>query len=165
MPLNTDTFSLTDILSQACNSKTLWVGIGNVLRSDDGAGVYICRKIKENQRASVLVAEVSIENYIGKINSLNPDILVLVDCVNLNDVPGTYKLLGLNDLEDFTFNTHNISLQRLGDFFPMQVYVLGIQPGNLNFGEILSDEVKQSADEIIQLVHDCYENPKQSGKL
>ncbi len=58
------------------DSKILYVGIGNVLKSDDGVGVYISRKIKNNDYVSSLAAEVSIENYIGRINSLKPDILV-----------------------------------------------------------------------------------------
>jgi hydrogenase 3 maturation protease len=158
MSLNTETISLEEILASAENRRILFVGIGNVLRSDDGVGVYICRRIRESNQLSVLIAEVSIENYIGKINSLNPGILVLVDCVNLHESPGRFKLLDINDLEDLTYNTHNISLHRLGDFFPMQVHVLGIQPESLSFGEELTPQVKKSADEIVQLIHDYCAN-------
>ena len=42
---------------------------------DDGVGVYISKRIKTTDNISSLTVEVSIENYIGKINSLNPDIL------------------------------------------------------------------------------------------
>ena len=55
----------------------------------------------------------SIENYIGKINSLNPDILVLIDCVDLKSTSGTYKLLSVKEIEDLTFNTHNISFKQI----------------------------------------------------
>ena len=37
---------------------------------DDGVGVYISRRIKNRGNISSLTVEVSIENYIGKINSL-----------------------------------------------------------------------------------------------
>ena len=152
MSSNTEILSLAGILTRAEEKKILLVGIGNVLRSDDGVGVYIGRKIAESCSIPVIIAEVSIENYIGKINGLNPDILILADCVNLNEEPGSWKILNINELEDLTYNTHNLSLRRLGDFFTMQVYVLAIQPANLRFGEALTPEVKKSADEIIQLI-------------
>ena len=69
---------LKSILAQK-DKKKLFVGIGNVLKSDDGTGVYISRKIEVRDNISSLTVETSIENYIGKINSINPDILILVD--------------------------------------------------------------------------------------
>ena len=83
---------LKELLSQE-EKKVLFVGIGNPLKSDDGAGVYISSKIKKSDHISSLNVEVSIENYIGKINSLNPDILILIDCMEMKSPPGTFKLL------------------------------------------------------------------------
>ena len=120
---------------------------------DDGVGVYISKRIKNNENISSLTVEVSIENYIGKINSLNPDILVLIDCVDMKSVPGTFKLLEINQINDFTFNTHNISLKRLSEFFSMPVYILGIQPEKIDFGENISYLVKDVADRIIKQIN------------
>jgi hydrogenase 3 maturation protease len=133
--------------------KILFVGIGNILKSDDGAGVYISRNLEETDNVSALTVEVSIENYIGKINSLNPDILVLIDCMDLGEEAGIYKLLNINQVQDLTYNTHNISLKKLKDFFRMPVFILGIQPANLDFGENLSYLVKEIADSIIKLIN------------
>jgi hydrogenase 3 maturation protease len=133
--------------------KILFVGIGNVFKSDDGVGVYISNNIKNRENISSLTVEVSIENYIGKINSLNPDILVLIDCVDLGSAPGTIKLLKTNQIQDITFNTHNISLQRLSDFFEMPVYILAIQPEKIEFGEKISYLVKDIADSIINQIN------------
>ena len=106
-----------DTLLKQADRNILFVGIGNVLKTDDGVGVYISQRISKTDRISALTVETGIENYIGKINSINPDILVLIDCVDLKSSPGTYKLLTLNQIQDLTFNTHNISLKRLTDFF------------------------------------------------
>ncbi len=135
------------------DKKKLFVGIGNVLKTDDGVGVYISRNIKNSDHILSLTAEVSIENYIGKINSLNPHILVIIDCVDMKSSPGTYKLLPVSIVQDMTFNTHNISLSRLSEFFRMPVFILGIQPEKINFGENLSYIVEQVADKIIQLIN------------
>jgi hydrogenase 3 maturation protease len=144
--------TLDTILKQA-DRNILFVGIGNVLKTDDGAGVYISQRIIKTDRISALTVETGIENHIGKINSLNPDILVLVDCVDLKSSPGTYKLLTLNQIQDLTFNTHNISLKRLTDFFKMEVYILGIQPKKIDFGENISYLVKNMANKIIKQIN------------
>ena len=68
--------------------KILFVGIGNLLRQDDGIGVYISTRIKERNNIKVITAEVSIENYIGKINSVEHDTLVIIDCVDMQEDSG-----------------------------------------------------------------------------
>lgn len=141
-------YSLRRLLSQK-QKKILFTGIGNVLKQDDGVGVYISRRIKPAEHIDVLTAEVSIENYIGKINSLNPDIVVIIDCVDTGSPPGTYKLLPVSEVHDLTFNTHNISLKRIAEFFPMPVFILGIQPEKIDFGENISYLVKEVADKIL----------------
>jgi len=143
---------LKELLSQE-EKKVLFVGIGNPLKSDDGAGVYISSKIKKSDHISSLNVEVSIENYIGKINSLNPDILILIDCMEMKSPPGTFKLLPVKMVKDLTFNTHNISLSRLSEFFNMPSFVLGIQPEKVDFGENISYIVKDVADKLIQLIN------------
>ena len=142
---------LKDLLDRA--SRLLFIGVGNVLKSDDGVGVIISRQIVERPGILSLTVEVSIENYIGKINSLVPDEIVLIDCMELGQSPGSYRLLALSEVEDITFNTHNISLGRLGDFFHMPSYILGIQPESVAFGDQLSPRVKDAARQLIKLIN------------
>ena len=142
---------LKDLLGSA--SRLLFVGVGNLLRRDDGVGVVISRQIVERPEILSLTVEVSIENYIGKINSLEPHELVLIDCMDLGRPPGSYRLLALEDLEDITFNTHNISLGKLADFFQYPSYVLGIQPASLEFGESLSPSVEDAVKMIVEQIN------------
>jgi hydrogenase 3 maturation protease len=135
------------------DKKVLFVGIGNVLKKDDGAGVYISSGIRNRSNIEALTVEVSLENYIGKINSINPDILVLIDTVEMGLTPGMYKLMPINMIDDLTFNTHNISLSRISDFFLMPVYLLGIQPEKIEFGENMSYLVKKEARNIINVIN------------
>ena len=143
---------LENLLHQK-DRKILFVGIGNVLKSDDGVGVYICNNIKNHANIISLTVETGIENYIGKINTLKPDILVLLDCADLRSPAGTFKILEVNQVQDLTFNTHNISLRRLSDFFEIPVYILGIQPEKVDFGENISYLVKDIADRIINQIN------------
>jgi len=141
------------ILLKQTGRKILFVGIGNVLKQDDGAGVFISSRIVERDNIGTLTVEVSIENYIGKINSMKPDILVLIDCMDTGSPPGSVVFLPVEEVTDITFNTHNISLRNLAAFFTSEVYILGIQPATIDFGENISDIVRIVAEDIINLIN------------
>ncbi|MFZ2286639.1 MAG: hydrogenase maturation protease [Bacteroidales bacterium] len=135
------------------NHKILFVGVGNLLRQDDGAGVYISTRIREADNIKAITAEVSMENYIGKINSIDHDTLVVIDCVEMNRPAGSYDLIPVSKVRDLTFNTHNISLKKLAGFFRKEVLVLAIQPETIAFGENLSYIVHEACNEIIELIN------------
>lgn len=138
------------------NKTIVFAGIGNVLRHDDGVGVYLAQKIHPCPFIHVLSVEVGIENHIGKINSLEPDLLILMDCVFFYRRPGYHKLIPVDKLMDFTTNTHNIALGRLSEFFTAQIFVLGIQPTSVSFGEGLSDPVARKADLLAQQINSSF---------
>jgi len=131
----------------------LFVGVGNRLKSDDAIGIYICEKIIATNFKKVLIVESGIEKFVGKINSIAPDILVLVDCTDFNKEPGYCDLVPIDNILDHTMHTHTISLKRISEFFEMPTYLLGIQPKNVMFGEDISEEVANSANKLIQLIN------------
>jgi hydrogenase maturation protease len=144
---------LSRFLRNNNDQTVLFVGIGNLLRQDDGAGVFISTRIKETDRIRVITPEVSIENYIGKINSTDHDLLVLVDCVDMQKPPGSYDIITLEQVADHTFNTHNISLKKLSKFFRKELLILAIQPETIAFGENLSYLVLEACNEIVELIN------------
>jgi len=79
--MNKDTQNKLEKIIQT--KTTLFVGIGNALKSDDGIGIYICNNIKQTIKIRTLIVESGIEKFIGKINSIAPEILILVDCTDL----------------------------------------------------------------------------------
>jgi hydrogenase 3 maturation protease len=135
------------------NRKILFVGVGNLLRQDDGIGPYISSRIRESDNIKVINVEVSLENYIGKINSVDHDTLVLIDCVDMKKPPGTYELMPVTQVKDLTFNTHNISLKRISEFFRNEVLILAVQPENIGFGENLSYIVQDAGNKIIEIIN------------
>jgi hydrogenase 3 maturation protease len=143
---------LTALISDT-SRKILFVGIGNLLRQDDGAGVYISTRIRETEHIKTITPEVSIENYIGKINSTEHDTLVVIDCVDMNRPAGSFDLIPVEQVSDLTFNTHNISLKKLSVFFRNEVLILAIQPETIAFGENLSYIVHEACDKIIELIN------------
>jgi hydrogenase 3 maturation protease len=133
--------------------RKLFVGIGNVLKSDDGIGVYIARQIRESDKIKTLVVEVTIENYLGKINSIPHDVLILIDAVDFQQEPGFFRLLTPDEIMDYTATTHNISISKLLGFFMSPVLILGIQPQSISLGESISEPVKKQADLILKWIN------------
>ena len=131
----------------------LFVGIGNALKSDDGIGIYICKSIGQTNKIKTLIVESGIEKFVGKINSINPEILILVDCTDFKEEPGFINLLPIEQIQDFTVNTHTISVKRISEFFKMKTFLLGVQPENVKFGEVFSIKVLNSADELIDKIN------------
>ena len=84
------------------------------------------------------------------------DLLILIDCMDFRKKPGYSEIIPLERLKGQTTNTHNISLDQVSVFFSAQVYLLGIQPKNIQFGESLSREVQHSADQIIYQINNSY---------
>jgi hydrogenase 3 maturation protease len=140
-------------LKKLNNKNVLFVGIGNVLKQDDGVGVYISNNIKRTQIIKTLTVEVSIENYISKINQINSENLILIDCVDFNKNPGFWDILPVNKINGLITNTHNISLNKISELFNNKAYILGIQPKTIQFGENLTSEIKRTADLLIKKIN------------
>ena len=134
------------------NKNILFAGVGNVLRNDDGVGVFIVSGVENRDHISTLLVEVSIENYINKINSLSPDILIITDCLDFNREPGYADIIPVSQTNEFTISSHNISLKRVSEFLKMEVHVLGVQPADLRVGEHLTPVVRESAEKIIEII-------------
>jgi hydrogenase 3 maturation protease len=130
------------------HSKILIIAIGNYLRSDDGAGPRILDKLKATDRVQLLNAETNIERYIEPIQQSGADVLLFIDCVHIGKEPGYAALLPIDQIEDHTMHSHNISLKRIKEFFTVPAYVLGIQPGSLKVSENMSDEVAKSVEKV-----------------
>lgn len=145
--------SLDELFRLIRHHQALFVGVGNVLKNDDCAGVYVCNSLQKNSRLECLIVESSLEKYIGKINRIAPEILILVDCMFFpGKNPGYYEFLSVDRVLRYAVHTHNVSLGNIADFFSMPVYILGIHPENVEFGEKLSPSVKESAEEIIRAI-------------
>jgi len=134
--------------------KVLIIGMGNRLKGDDGVGSIIAEKLKEKIRKEnlfVIDAENAPENYTGKIKEISPELLLIIDAVDFNSYPGDFRIFEINEIKDTTVSTHNFSISLLKKFIKVdEIYLLGIQPENISFGENLSERVKKSVEKIIE---------------
>jgi len=141
-------------LQQLLKGRVAIVGIGNTLRGDDGVGPYIANALKST-RIDVLILDAGStpENYLGKIVKFKPDMVLLIDALELGGKAGEYRITGAAKLKDTTLSTHNFSSKLLIDYLKEEadadVFMLGIQPESIKLGEGLSDDVKKTADSVI----------------
>ncbi len=140
-------------LKSRLKGKVVILGIGNTLRSDDGAGSVLARKIKRNPAFIVFDAETSPENYLEKVISEKPDTILIIDGVDFGGKAGETRLLEARDIKTSNlFATHNASISLTINYLQSNlkadIIILIIQPKNINFGDKLSKEV---ADTLIGL--------------
>ncbi|MCF8307914.1 MAG: hydrogenase maturation protease [Bacteroidales bacterium] len=135
----------------------LFVGMGNRIKRDDGVGIYISEQLKEQGIEDIVIAENSIENYIGKINDRQAKTIVMIDAMDMTEEPGFYKLVTVSDVQNTTTNTHNLSLSTISSFFDAKnQWVLGIQPEEVTFGMGLTPQVQSAADRIVRALINSY---------
>ena len=139
------------------NKKVVFVGIGNILKGDDGVGCYfveeLSKKIK-NDKISFINAGLCLENYLSKIVKLNPEVVIFVDAYR-GEVEQPYLLLNKDEIQNLTFSTHNISLVTIIEFLEKdltdtQFYILAIKPQSLKIQEGISEETKKLVDTMIE---------------
>jgi len=82
-----------NLFNNIFRGKTVIVGIGNIMKGDDGAGPSVIEKIQGKVKALCIDAGTAPENYLGKIIKENPDTVLFVDAADINCLPGEYTLL------------------------------------------------------------------------
>jgi len=151
MEKNSDCLESLEQLRMQLNGRVLILGIGNTLRSDDGLGSILVKRIKDKVSYIVYDSNISPENYLGKIIKDNPDIVLMVDAVDFGGHPGDFKVFKGEEIEKLNFfSTHNSSLSLAIDYLKKsikaRIMILAVQPKVLVFGENLSPEVNKTLD-------------------
>ncbi|MBN1869743.1 MAG: hydrogenase 3 maturation endopeptidase HyCI [Candidatus Omnitrophica bacterium] len=138
--------------AKVLKGKVVCVGVGNVLRADDGLGPALIERIKGHVKAVCIDAGNAPESYTGKIIKESPDTILIIDAVHLGRSPGEYEILGKSDIIKSGFTTHDISPAMLIEYLQVQtkadIYLLGIQPENLTMGEEMSVRVLAAVEAV-----------------
>ena len=107
-------------------------------------------------KAACINAGGAPENYTGKIAKEAPDTILIVDALHLGRAPGEYEILKKEDILKSGFSTHDISPHMFIEYLQEQtradIYMLGVQPKSVDFGEEMSPEVKKTLEEITDLI-------------
>jgi len=147
---------IVERLKEAGGKKAVIVGIGNVLKGDDGAGAVICERIKDKITADVIDAGTVPENYIQKIAKQSPEIVLVIDAIDFGASTGDLKILKPEDLSSTITSTHSLSPRIFARLLSQQanakVFFIGIQPKQVQLGTPLSEEVSKSVDVLVEIL-------------
>ena len=142
-------------------SKTLILGIGNVLKGDDGAGPAVCEKLKSVKIcAEVMDAGTVPENYIGPIIKRSPENLLIVDATDFGATPGSIKMFETGQLSSYAFTTHTLSphlfVEMIQAQIDVEVYLIGIQPKHVELGQPLSECVSRAVEALCRSLEEVF---------
>ncbi|MFH1553096.1 MAG: hydrogenase 3 maturation endopeptidase HyCI [Candidatus Omnitrophota bacterium] len=152
---------ITSTLSRIFKSKTVIVGVGNVLRGDDAFGPALVERLKGSVKDVCIDAGSAPENYLGKIAKEKPDAVIIVDAAHLGQPAGGYDLLKKADIARSGFTTHDLSPAMFIEYLEKEtgadIYMLAVQPENLSFGDEMSDSVKRTLEELAALIEEAHD--------
>lgn len=143
--------------------KVSIVGIGNIIRGDDGLGPKLIELLKAKAVSATLFdCGTAPENYIFPILATSCDTVVLIDAADMAIAPGGAKIFALEEISNVSFSTHNPSPRLFTDLLKtgkdgLNIFVLSVQPKTTALGAPLSDEVLASlgalADAFAEALH------------
>lgn len=134
------------------NGKTLIVGIGNYIMTDDAAGIHAVNALRQHYS---FPESVELVDGGTKGIELLPYIegcsrMMLIDAVDFRDPPGTVKVIEGQDMKaflDLKFSVHQIGIPDMLFALefqgkkPPEMCLVGIQPASLDMGTDMTDAV------------------------
>ena len=137
------------------------LGIGNLLQRDEGVGVHLINQLERDY---------SFSPHINLIDggTMGTDLLpyleqndkiIILDAVNFNEPPGFIGVIKNDDILrrlNTKLSIHHLGITdvlssaRLLDIEPSEIYLIGIQPKNIEMGTDLTDEIKQKTSKMIE---------------
>jgi hydrogenase maturation protease len=152
-------------LRKDCTLKTLVLGLGNPILTDDGVGIQIVRSLAgQLDRPDVDVAEASLGGLRLLDKAVGYDRLVLVDAIQAEGRAGQVYRLGPNDLRSslHVASSHDLSLpaalelgRRLGLALPEDgaITIVAVEVEDvLTFGEVCTSQVQAAIPRAVQMV-------------
>ena len=145
-------------------SPALVLGFGNVLLSDDGAGVQLVERLRSELGSNAAefvdggTLSFSLLPYIEATDSM-----LVIDAADINRSPGAITLLEGAAMDQFLSSArrrsvHEVGLidlldmARLRDSLPRRRALLCVQPGRIDWNEALSTPVAQALPEAVRQV-------------
>ncbi len=133
----------------------LVVCIGNREGGDDAVGLYVFDQLSMRTLDNIDLLDVGIalENFTEVIRKKNPDVLLLIDAVDMGLSPGEIRQVPKDMIGVMHVSTHGIPLSVFMKYFEQfipRVVLIGIQPKKMSGS--LSDVLRKSADRLVDII-------------
>ena len=142
--------------------KTVILGIGNVLLSDEGIGVHVANELSGmDLPPGVSVVEGGTDGFRLLNIITEADRLIVVDAVKGGAEPGSIYRFNVDDVRNvppgFRTSVHQVGILEVIDLSGLigktpKTTVIGVEPKSLDMSLELSPEIKEKIPRIIELV-------------
>lgn len=144
-------------------TRSVVLGIGNVLLTDDGAGVHAARRLAGElaAREDVRVFDAGTLSFTLAPAIESADRLIVLDAMELGEPPGSVRRFLDAEIDRLLtrgrLSVHEVGLRdmlaiaRLSDRLPRERALIGIQPESLDWGTEPSARVAPAIDRIVGL--------------
>jgi len=152
--------------------KVVILGTGNALKGDDAVGLLVASLLDshlsrfQKKTIKVLRAYEIIELYLKKIKRIRPTHIIIVDAMNMKKRPGSIKISQVKvrpqagkHLEDEVSDF----LEKLASVSAAKIYLVSIQPANLEFGHPITQKTRLSARKIVESIDHLF--PRKPDRL
>jgi len=137
-------------ISSYPNNKIVILGLGNPGRRDDGAGLYLFKKLKANDQLKdihFIEAGRTPENYLQQILSCSPQLVIFIDMLRNSD-SDQIQLLDSDSIAGDGFTTHSYSIKLVEKYLKnhnkINIKYLGVPAANTKTGAGISQDVKNN---------------------
>jgi hydrogenase maturation protease len=137
------------------------LGVGNLLRTDEGVGVHAVRALEERHREDMPDVDFLDGGTLG-LNLLpyieDASALLILDAVDYGSPPGTVIELAEDTIPQFAgikLSEHQVTLQevlglaRIRGRYPPKMLLIGMQPADLGTGDTLSPVASAALPEML----------------
>ena len=138
-------------------------GIGNILLSDDGVGIHIINRLKDEYKLPDYVE--IIDGGTKGLDLLplleNRDKVLFIDAANFKKEPGTIGTIEGDNIPAFLgqkLSVHHIGIPdmlfaaKLMEITPPEMCLIGIQPESMETSIELTDAVSSKMDALLETV-------------
>lgn len=139
------------------DSRTVVLGVGNTLLTDEGVGVHVVERLRSQnpELDSVEFLDGGTLSFTLAGPMAEAEQLIIIDAADLKAAPGTVTLMESDTMDDYLCrgkrrSVHEVSLidllaiARLTDSLPPRRALIGIQPLSMEWGEAPSKAVAKA---------------------
>lgn len=155
--------------------RTLVLGVGNILLSDDGFGVHAVEYLKQNcpimEQVELLDGGTLGLDLLPTLRGVKQ--LILLDAISGGSTPGTVYAIEKKDLSLYfrdKVSVHQLGIQEVLSLLEVledpieDILVLGVEPESMEVGLMMSPVVAEELPQVAQQVMDQLTKWKEMDK-
>jgi hydrogenase maturation protease len=156
--------------SDACSNRTVVIGMGNLLLTDEGVGIHVIQALMEkdvDSQSDLLIIDGGTCPDVLSLLPEGVDKLILIDAVKSGGSPGSIYRFTPYDIsfnQEIILSIHQLDvleglkMMKFSNVNPKDIVIIGIEPKELHWGLEISPELADRIPYIVEMVMDEISN-------